>query len=191
MHAKRVTSQNRPTDENVTSVRQSRHTIQRLTRLALLFALAMALSFLESLLPPPPVPAPGFKYGLSNIVIMYALLHMRAGDALILVLLKSLFALLYRGPLAAFIALCGGLLSFALTVLLLHHRQKKISYLMLSCISALAHNAGQFAAISLLYGLSLFALFPFLTLTAIGTGAVTAVLLQSAVRALPADLKNP
>ena len=41
--------------------------------MGMLFAMAMALSFAESLLPVLPMLPPGFKLGLSNIVTMYAL----------------------------------------------------------------------------------------------------------------------
>ena len=47
--------------------------VKRLALMGLLFALAMALSFLESLLPALPMLPPGIRLGLSNIVTMYAL----------------------------------------------------------------------------------------------------------------------
>ena len=47
--------------------------VKRFALMGLLFALAMALSFLESLLPALPMLPPGIRLGLSNIVTMYAL----------------------------------------------------------------------------------------------------------------------
>ena len=44
---------------------------RRAALLGLLSALALALSFLEGLLPP--LPVPGARLGLSNLVTMYAL----------------------------------------------------------------------------------------------------------------------
>ena len=58
----------------------------------LLFALAMALSFIEGTLVIPGL-APGMKLGLANIVVMYALFFMGARQALYLDLLKALFVL--------------------------------------------------------------------------------------------------
>ena len=49
----------------------------------LLFALAMALSFIEGTLVIPGL-LPGMKLGLANIVVMYALFFMGARQALIL-----------------------------------------------------------------------------------------------------------
>ncbi len=44
--------------------------VKRLALMGLLFALAMALSFLESLLPALPMLPPGIRLGLSNIITM-------------------------------------------------------------------------------------------------------------------------
>ena len=66
----------------------------------LLAALALALSFLEGLLPPLPFLPPGAKLGLSNIVTMYAAGTLGLPYAVFLALLKGGFALLTRGAVA-------------------------------------------------------------------------------------------
>ena len=76
----------------------------------MLFALAIALSFLESAITPLLGLMPAMKLGLSNLVVMYALLFLNTRTAAELVLLKALFALLTRGPTAGFLSLCGGVL---------------------------------------------------------------------------------
>ena len=76
----------------------------------LLFALAMALSFIEGTLVIPGL-LPGMKLGLANIVVMYALFFMGPKQALILDVLKALFVFLVSGWTAGFLSLCGGLLS--------------------------------------------------------------------------------
>lgn len=50
---------------------------------------------------------PAMKLGLSNIVVMYAVLFLNRRSALYLMLLKALFALLTRGVTAGFLSLCG------------------------------------------------------------------------------------
>ena len=55
----------------------------------LLFALAMALSFIEGTLTIPGL-MPGMKLGLANIVVMYALFFMGPRQALVLDVLLSL-----------------------------------------------------------------------------------------------------
>ena len=56
------------------------------------FALAIALSYLESLVSPLLGLMPAIKLGLSNIVVMYALLFLRTRTALLLDCVKALFA---------------------------------------------------------------------------------------------------
>jgi hypothetical protein len=85
----------------------------------MLFALAIALSYLESLVSPLLGLMPAIKLGLSNIVVMYALLFLRTHTALLLVVLKALFAFLTRGATAGFLSLCGGALSLAVMLVLL------------------------------------------------------------------------
>ena len=73
----------------------------------LLFALAMALSFIEGSLVIPGL-LPGMKLGLANIVVMYALFFMGVKQALVLDVLKALFVFLVSGFTAGFLSLCGG-----------------------------------------------------------------------------------
>ena len=67
----------------------------------LLFALAMALSFIEGTLVIPGL-LPGMKLGLANIVVMYALFFMGPKQALVLDVLKAFFVFLVSGWTARF-----------------------------------------------------------------------------------------
>ena len=65
---------------------QNRRSYEKTRRIALsglLFALAMALSFIEGTLTIPGL-LPGMKLGLANIVVMYALFFMGPRQALVL-----------------------------------------------------------------------------------------------------------
>lgn len=108
----------------------------------MLFALAMALSYMESLITPLLGLMPGMKLGLANIVVMYALLFLRGRTALLLVLLKALFSFLTRGATAGLLSLCGGGLSFVVLWLLLRAPFAVTGYIF-SVSGALAHNLGQ------------------------------------------------
>ena len=63
---------------------------KRVARYALLTALAMALSWLESLVPLS-MAAPGMKLGLTNIVVVFALYRMSLRDAAALSLVRVLW----------------------------------------------------------------------------------------------------
>ena len=70
---------------------------RRVAGTGMLFALAIALSWLESCVTPLLGLMPALKLGLANIVVMYALLFLDTRSAAALVALKALFALLTRG----------------------------------------------------------------------------------------------
>lgn len=122
--------------------------VKTIARLGMLFALAMALSFFESLVTPLLGLMPAMKLGLANIVVMYALVFMRRRQALALVLLKAGFSFLVRGATAGFLSLCGGVLSWTVLCVLLSLPFPVTGYIFSVC-GALAHNVGQLAGASL------------------------------------------
>ena len=79
--------------------------------LGILCAQAIALSFLESLIPALPFLPPGAKPGFSNIVTMFAVLTFGLPQAMCITVFKALFALATRGATAFFMSLAGGVLS--------------------------------------------------------------------------------
>ena len=142
----------------------------------MLFALAMTLSFLESLVSPLLGLMPAMKLGLANIVVMYALVFLRGRTALMLVLLKALFSFLTRGATAGFLSLCGGLLSFLVLWLLLRAPFSVTGYIFSAC-GALAHNLGQLLGAALLLSSRLARGYaPALMVAGLAVGAVTALL---------------
>ena len=84
---------------------------RRAAELGIFAALALVLSFLESLLPPLPMMPPGAKLGLSNIVTMFLASSQGLVPALLIALLKGLFAGVTRGFTAMVLSLAGGMLS--------------------------------------------------------------------------------
>lgn len=122
----------------------------------MLFALSITLSVLESMVSPLLGLMPAMKLGLSNLVVMYAILYLGARPALALVVLKALFAFLTRGATAGFLSLCGGAVSLLVFCLLLCLPKGTTGYIFCVC-GALAHNLGQLcgAAILLSSGVAL------------------------------------
>ena len=148
----------------------------------MLFALAIALSFLESAITPLLGLMPAMKLGLSNLVVMYALLFLNTRTAAELVLLKALFALLTRGPTAGFLSLCGGVLSFLILWGLLHLPASFI----LSVCGALAHNIGQLLGASVLLSSAMaLGYAPVLLVVGLCVGALSCVLSKALFAAMP------
>ena len=150
----------------------------------LLFALAMALSFIEGTLTLPGL-APGMKLGLANIVVMYALFFLSARQALILDLLKALFVFLVSGWTAGFLSLCGGLVSLLIMWVLYYHFPVQPTWFILSVCGALAHNIGQLlgAGVILSSTMSLYYA-PVMLVLGLVMGALTSTLLRALLPAL-------
>ena len=143
----------------------------------LLFALAMALSFIEGTLVIPGL-APGMKLGLANIVVMYALFFMGARQALYLDLLKALFVFLVSGWTAGFLSLCGGLLSLLVMWVLYYKLPFRPTWFILSVCGALL-GAGLIlsSAMSLYYA-------PVMLVLGLVMGALTSLTLRAILPAL-------
>ena len=150
----------------------------------LLFALAMALSFIEGTLVIPGL-LPGMKLGLANIVVMYALFFMGARQALILDVLKALFVFLVSGATAGFLSLCGGLLSLLVMWLLYDHCPVRPTWFILSVCGALAHNIGQLLGASVILSTAISLYYaPVMLVLGLVMGMLTSVTLRALLPAL-------
>lgn len=154
----------------------------------LLFALAIALSWLESCITPLLGLIPALKLGLSNIVVMYALLFLRTRTACLLVVLKALFAFLTRGATAGILSGCGGVVSLVTLWLLLQLPFACSGYLFCVC-GALSHNIGQLAAATIILSSSMaLAYAPVLLVAGIAVGALSNLLTKALFAGLPHSL---
>lgn len=155
-----------------------------ITLTGMLFALCMALSWLESVLTPFFGLMPAMKLGLANICVMYALLFLRPGTAALLVLLKAGFAFLTRGATAGILSLCGGGLSLLVLWGLLVLPLPLSGYIFSVC-GALAHNLGQLAAAAVILSAPMaFGYAPVLLVAGLVVGAGTAAISQAVFPAL-------
>ena len=150
----------------------------------LLFALAMALSFVEGMLVIPGL-MPGMKLGLANIVVMYALFFMGGKQALVLDLLKALFVFLVSGWTAGFLSLCGGLFSLLVMWVMYYHFPVQPTWFIPSVCGALAHNVGQLlgASVILSSAMSLYYA-PVMLVFGLIMGSLTSITLRALLPAL-------
>ncbi len=143
-----------------------------LTVVALSVALAMVLSFVESLIPPLAA-VPGVKLGLANTVTVFLLYTLGAkcagGVSLIRICLSSL---LFGSVLSLAYSLAGGILSFAAMLLL--RRIGFFSSVGVSVVGGVMHNVGQIIVATLVMETAALALYlPVLIIS--GTAAGIAV----------------
>ena len=155
---------------------------RELTLCAVLSALALALSYMESFFPLALiVPLPGVKLGLANIVTLYALYAIGFPSALAILLVRCTLGALFAGNASALLfSLLGGL--SALLVMALLSGAKKLSIFGVSIAGAAAHNCGQVCA-ALISTAPLYYL-PFLLLVSLFTGALSGLITAFLFRAM-------
>ena len=157
-------------------------------------ALALALSYLESLIPAYPGFPPGAKPGLSNIVTMFMASCAGTGYAFFITVIKALFAGVTRGLTAMLMSLSGGILSTAAACLLFRFSKEKVGYIGIGIICAVCHNIGQLAAACIISGTAslIVGYGPLLLIFAIVTGFLTGAILKAVmpVLAKAAKLNN-
>lgn len=114
---------------------------RELARFALLVALAMVLSWLESLVPLS-LAVPGVKLGLANLVVIFALYKLGPQQAAVISLVRVLLITFTFGNAFSFAySLAGAVLSFV--VMLLLKKTGKFSLLGVSIAGGVCHNIGQ------------------------------------------------
>jgi len=121
-----------------------------------LSALALALSWAESLLAPMLNLPMGVKPGLSNIAVMMASAVLGLPAGLAVAAAKAVFAGLTRGLTAMLLSAAGGIVSALLVGLLLKLRiancELRITEIGIGMLGGAAHNMTQLAVAALLMG---------------------------------------
>ena len=151
---------------------------KKLLQLALLTAVSLILFVLEAQIPAP-VPVPGVKLGLGNVIVVCVHFLYGRREALAVLLAKVLLSAVFAGNLGALLySLTGGLLSLGGMCLLrglLRERQLWVA----SVLGAMLHNLGQLlAAIWIVQTPGLLAYLPVLLLSGMVTGLFTGLAAQ-------------
>ena len=153
---------------------------QKIALLGILSAQALALSFIENLLPAIPFLPPGVKLGLSNIVTMFTAGAMGFLPALAVTLIKSLFVLLTRGVTAFFMSFGGGFLSTVAMCLMIRFVKDKSGFVGVAVVSAVCHNIGQLAVSIVVTKTTAFVYYaPVLLLSGVIMGIITGIILKA------------
>lgn len=147
---------------------------KRYAVIIILVSNAILISLLESLIPVP-IPVPGIKLGLANIITLIGLVFLPLKDVLLMVTIRCfVVALLTRGIMMILFSLSGGLLSALVMALLFKKLSGIFSTKGISVVGAIFHNTAQITVASLLLGeMVVFYYLPLLFVSAIITGFIT------------------
>ena len=157
---------------------------KRLARLSLLTALALILSYVESVIPFS-FGVPGIKLGLANIAVVFTLYALSLREAAVVSLIRVVIASILFGTVASFLySLSGAVLS--LFVMALLKRADKFSCTGVSVAGAVAHNLGQIlAAAFMLETARLVWYFPVLCASGIVAGVCIGLVAGVVIKRIP------
>lgn len=149
--------------------------IKRITLYGMLIALAMILSFVESLIPIT-LGIPGIKLGLANLVVIVALLTLGEREAFVISFMRMILVSFTFGNMSTLMySVAGGLLSFLAMILI--KKTGKFSELSISIVGGVMHNIGQIMmAFMIVKTRGVFAYLPFLLLAGSIAGTVIGML---------------
>ncbi len=154
--------------------------VHRLCLDAMLLGVALLLSYLEAILPLAVwLPLPGFKLGLSNILVTLVFVVLTPLDAAIVSLCRiAIMGILFGNAVSFTFSLCGGLLAYAGLWLLAYLGRRWFGMIGVSVGCAALHNTGQLLAAVLWFGTGvILGYLPMLLLASVLFGGITGVLL--------------
>lgn len=160
----------------------------RLCRIALLAALGIALSALESLVVLP-APVPGLKLGIANTATLIAAFALGPVDAAAVLVVRVVLASLLTGQLAALpFSLAGGACAYLVIVAFARFGGAG-SIRLASMAAGAAHNIGQVAVAAVLTATPEIAVYlPVLLVTGTAAGFLTGTLADAILKHLPKAL---
>ena len=151
---------------------------KKITLLAMLSAIALTIFMLEAQIPPL-LPVPGIKLGLSNIVTVFTVFTLGAGEGILVLTVRIFLGALFAGNFATiFYSAAGGCCAITITILL-KKILKRDQLWVAGCLGAVAHSIGQMAMAIVLTGTpSLLLYLPIMIAASIVTGLFTGLAAQ-------------
>ena len=143
-------------------------------------ALAILMCYVEMLIPIP-VPIPGVKLGLANVIIIIMMYFMDTKSAFFVSLIRVILSgLLFAGFAGLLYSLAGALLSFLVMALL--KKMGKFSIVGVSIAGGVFHNVGQIIVAALaVENVRMAYYLPFLLVSGVVTGMLIGIVAKTAL----------
>lgn len=152
--------------------------IQHMILLSLLASLAAVLSIFESMIPIP-VPIPGVKIGLANVISMIVLYRFGVKSTIWVILMRTFIAFLFSGSFFGFCYSIIGSIFSLITMFLIRLIAPNFRIWIVSVFGALSHVFGQILfAMFLMQSKELIWYFPPLAAISIVSGTVTGMIVM-------------
>lgn len=161
---------------------------KKIAVLAMLTGLSLVMFIIESLFPP--LFFPGAKMGLANIFSFAALIMYSPAEAFIVVCIRTLLGAVYAGNISAVMySFTGGVVSMAVSSVLMYTVYPRTSVMSVSIAAAVAHNVTQNIVYIFVSGTTLiFGYMPYLMLLGILSGAIVGGVIILMFRGIPQNV---
>lgn len=150
-------------------------TSKKISYCAMLVALAMIFSYVESMIPIN-FGIPGVKIGIANVVTVFGIYFLNSGSVFLIVFLRILLiGFMFGSGMSILYSLAGGMLS--LIIMLFMKRAGIFSVIGISIGGGIAHNVGQIAvAACVVQNLKLIYYLPVLLISGVITGWLVGII---------------
>lgn len=156
--------------------------VRRLTVMAMLTAVALTIFVVENQIPAP-VPLPGVKLGLSNIITVFAVFALGSREAAAILFVRIFLGAVFAGNFSTILYSGAGGLCAILTTIALKRVLKEDQLFVAGCLGAMAHSVGQMCVAVAVTGTpGLLIYLPALLFCSIITGAFTGLCAQLLVK---------
>ncbi len=164
---------------------KTKFSAKRLATLSVLCAMALITFMIESLFPP--LFLPGAKMGLSNVFSLLAVFLLGPVDAVVLVIVRTTLGSVFTGNLSTMLySTSAGLVSVAVSAVLVQFVYPKISVVSVSVVSAVVHNVAQNVVFCLVSNTpQMFAYVPWLALLGVVAGIIVGFAVWFVLRTVP------
>ena len=154
--------------------------MKKISLISMLIAISMCIFIIEAQIPVP-VPFPGVKCGLSNIIVLVTMILLDRKSAAGVLFIRIALTSVFSGHGASFIySLIGGLFAFFVMSALL--KPFKGYTWVISTVGAIAHNTGQLLCGVFFMGTAVISFYPILIISGVITGAFTGIVAQLTMR---------
>jgi len=163
---------------------------RKMVLLSVLVSQALVLHVIERMIPVP-IPIPGVKLGLANVISLFTVVIFGWKEAMLVVFLRTTLGSFFGGGISSFLySFTGGIISTIVMALMYKYFNKVFSIIAISVVGAVFHNIGQiFIASLVVSNANLFYWLPVLLISAVITGIFIGITVQLTMKPLQTVLR--
>lgn len=160
-------------------------TAKKVATLSVFTALSLIMFIIENQFPPMFIP--GARMGLANIFSFAALIIYSPAEAFVVVAVRTALGAIFAGNVSALLySFTGGVVSMAVSSLLMYTAYPKISVMAVSIVAAVSHNVTQNLVFVIISGTALtFGYMPYLILLGILSGGIVGAIIMLIFKKVP------